>query len=49
MFLHISVTYLQGTVQVPAPCQYAHKMAYMVGNSLHKEPHPDLYDKLFYL
>merc|ERR1712110_1090947 len=24
-----------GTVRVPAPCQYAHKLAFLVGESLH--------------
>ncbi|XP_015904269.2 piwi-like protein Ago3 [Parasteatoda tepidariorum] len=38
-----------GTVRVPAPCQYAHKLAYLVGQSLHKETHSDLSDRLFYL
>jgi len=38
-----------GTVRVPAPCQYAHKLAYLVGTHLHKEPHTRLCDKLFYL
>ncbi|KAI8521140.1 Piwi-like protein 2 [Branchiostoma belcheri] len=26
-----------GTVRVPAPCQYAHKLAYLVGQSIHKD------------
>ncbi|XP_072051349.1 piwi-like protein 1 [Amphiura filiformis] len=38
-----------GTVRVPAPCQYAHKLAYLVGQSLHKEPSLELSDRLFYL
>jgi aubergine-like protein len=38
-----------GTVRVPAPCQYAHKLAYLVGTSLHKEPHAELSSNLFYL
>ncbi|XP_054711719.1 piwi-like protein Ago3 [Uloborus diversus] len=38
-----------GTVRVPAPCQYAHKLAYLVGQNLHKETHKDLADRLFYL
>ncbi|XP_055936429.1 piwi-like protein Ago3 [Argiope bruennichi] len=38
-----------GTVRVPAPCQYAHKLAYLVGQNLHKETHSDLNDRLFYL
>ncbi|CAL1300079.1 unnamed protein product [Larinioides sclopetarius] len=38
-----------GTVRVPAPCQYAHKLAYLVGQNLHKDTHSDLSDRLFYL
>ncbi|PZC74874.1 hypothetical protein B5X24_HaOG207071 [Helicoverpa armigera] len=38
-----------GTVRVPAPCQYAHKLAYLVGNSIHQTPSAVLQDKLFFL
>lgn len=38
-----------GTIRVPAPCQYAHKLAFLVGQSLHQAPKPELADKLFYL
>jgi len=38
-----------GTIRVPATCQYAHKLAFLVGQSLHKEHHSKLCDKLFYL
>lgn len=38
-----------GTVRVPAPCQYAHKLAYLVGQNLHQDTHVDLSDRLFYL
>jgi len=38
-----------GTVRVPAACQYAHKLAYQVGEHLHKEPSRKLCDRLFYL
>lgn len=38
-----------GTVRVPAPCQYAHKLAYLVGENLKKEPAHDLNNRLFYL
>ncbi|KAG8452990.1 hypothetical protein GDO86_004701 [Hymenochirus boettgeri] len=38
-----------GVIRVPAPCQYAHKLAFLVGQSLHKEPHSALSDRLFYL
>ncbi|NXO01449.1 PIWL1 protein, partial [Rhinopomastus cyanomelas] len=39
----------QGVIRVPAPCQYAHKLAFLVGQSIHKEPNLLLSDKLFYL
>ncbi|XP_039756127.1 piwi-like protein Ago3 [Pararge aegeria] len=38
-----------GTVRVPAPCQYAHKLAYLVGQSMHVVPSASLSDKLFFL
>lgn len=38
-----------GTIRVPAPCQYAHKLAYLVGENLFREPSEALADKLFYL
>jgi len=38
-----------GTVRVPAPCQYAHKLAMLVGQSLHKAPAESLDNLLFYL
>ncbi len=40
---------LQGTIRVPAPCQYAHKLAFLIGQSLHEEPRIELADKLYYL
>ncbi|ESO08140.1 hypothetical protein HELRODRAFT_75625, partial [Helobdella robusta] len=39
----------QGTVRVPAPCQYAHKVAFLIGQSLHESPSNTLANKLFYL
>ncbi|XP_026003581.1 piwi-like protein 1, partial [Astatotilapia calliptera] len=39
----------QGIIRVPAPCQYAHKLAFLVGQSIHKEPNMKLDDQLFYL
>ncbi|KAF3696050.1 Piwi-like protein 1 [Channa argus] len=39
----------QGIIRVPAPCQYAHKLAFLVGQSIHKEPSIQLDDFLFYL
>ncbi|KAK9522441.1 hypothetical protein VZT92_018908 [Zoarces viviparus] len=41
--------YWQGTIRVPAPCQYAHKLAYLVGESIHTEPSVELDNLLFYL
>ncbi|XP_064461230.1 piwi-like protein 1 [Ornithodoros turicata] len=38
-----------GTIRVPAPCQYAHKLAFLAGQSLHDEPHKRLASSLFYL
>ena len=38
-----------GTVRVPAPCQYAHKLAMLVGESLHRQPAEQLANLLFYL
>ncbi|KAG4079836.1 hypothetical protein HA402_014967 [Bradysia odoriphaga] len=38
-----------GTVRVPACCQYAHKLAFLVGQSVKKPPAEMLADKLYYL
>lgn len=38
-----------GTVRVPAPCMYAHKLAFLIGQSVHVEHHRELSDTLFYL
>lgn len=38
-----------GTIRVPAPCQYAHKLAFLVGQSIHKEPDEVLADRLYFL
>ena len=38
-----------GTVRVPMVCQYAHKLALLVGDSLHKMPSAQLDDLLYYL
>lgn len=38
-----------GTIRVPAPCQYAHKLAFLVGQSIHTEPARQLADRLYYL
>ncbi|TKS79036.1 Piwi-like protein 1 [Collichthys lucidus] len=39
----------QGLIRVPAPCQYAHKLAFLVGQSIHRQPHVQLDNLLFYL
>jgi len=38
-----------GTVRVPAPCQYAHKLAFLVGETLHNVPKGNLENVLYYL
>lgn len=38
-----------GTVRVPAPCQYAHKLAYQVGEVTKVEPSVRLMDRPFFL
>ncbi|XP_034240768.1 piwi-like protein Ago3 isoform X2 [Thrips palmi] len=38
-----------GTVRVPAPCQYAHKLAELVGKSIQKDYSDKLSDRLFFL
>ncbi|CAF2228788.1 unnamed protein product [Rotaria magnacalcarata] len=38
-----------GTIRVPMVCQYAHKLSYLVGQSLHQDFNHDLSNKLFYL
>jgi len=38
-----------GTVRVPAPVQYAHKLAFLVGTAIHKQPSNQLSDLLYYL
>ncbi|XP_075457581.1 piwi-like protein 2 isoform X3 [Ascaphus truei] len=38
-----------GTIRVPAPCKYAHKLAFLCGQFLHHEPSIQLCDKLFFL
>ncbi|BET00951.1 aubergine [Nesidiocoris tenuis] len=38
-----------GTIRVPAPCQYAHKLAFLVGKSLHTEPNHGMDDLLYFL
>jgi aubergine-like protein len=51
--LTYKLTYLYynwpGAVRVPAPCQYAHKLAYLVGLAIKGKVDDSLTDKLFYL
>ncbi|PSN42981.1 hypothetical protein C0J52_13213 [Blattella germanica] len=37
------------TVRVPAPVQYAHKLAYLIGQALHKTPNSHLEEYLYFL
>lgn len=38
-----------GTVRVPSPCQYAHKLAQLCGEHIHSVPNSTLDDKLHFL
>ena len=38
-----------GTIRVPSVCLYAHKVAYMHGQHLHRQANPALQNKLYYL
>ncbi|XP_063984569.1 piwi-like protein 1 [Diachasmimorpha longicaudata] len=38
-----------GTIRVPAPCQYAHKLAYLVGQNIQARPSDLLSECLYYL
>ncbi|NXM68336.1 PIWL2 protein, partial [Serilophus lunatus] len=38
-----------GTIRVPAPCKYAHRLAFLVGQVLRKEPSARLSEQLFFL
>ncbi|KAI0982206.1 hypothetical protein GJ496_002423 [Pomphorhynchus laevis] len=38
-----------GTVRVPAPCVYAHKLAYLIGQNVQFLPSEQLSNRLFYL
>jgi len=38
-----------GTVAVPAPCQYAHKLAFLAGMAIGGPPNPALQYNLHYL
>lgn len=38
-----------GTIRVPAPCQYAHKLAYLTGQNIRQQASERIEDKLYYL
>ncbi|XP_044742095.1 piwi-like protein Ago3 [Chrysoperla carnea] len=38
-----------GTISVPAPCQYAHRLASLVGTYIHKIPDEKLANRLYYI
>lgn len=48
-FSNLFFAFTQGTIKIPAPCQYAHKLAYLAGMSLHKEVNPKIQNLLYYL
>lgn len=47
-FTHLYYNW-SGTVRVPAPCQYAHKLAFLVSQTLHRPPHRELETILHFL
>lgn len=47
-YLYILIIF-QGTVRVPAPCQLAHKLAYLAGQTLGVSPNTALDELLYYL
>ena len=52
-FACFQLTYLyfnwSGTVRVPAVCQYAHKLAYLIGENIKAQPSGHLNDLLYFL
>ncbi|XP_015792238.1 piwi-like protein 1 [Tetranychus urticae] len=38
-----------GTISVPAPCHYAYKLAFLIGNCIHQEPDHTLANQLYFL
>ncbi|XP_015792164.1 piwi-like protein 1 [Tetranychus urticae] len=38
-----------GTISVPAPCHYAYKLAFLIGNCIHQEPNHALANQLYFL
>ena len=47
--LHYMYFNWQGSIRVPAPCQYARKLAFLVSQNLGQEPAKILGNKLFFL
>ncbi len=47
-FCHLYYNW-SGTTRVPAVCQYAHKLAFLVGNYIHQAPSNALERKLYFL
>ncbi|XP_077286182.1 piwi like RNA-mediated gene silencing protein aubergine [Arctopsyche grandis] len=47
-FCHMYYNF-SGQVRVPAPCQYAHKLAFLSSQNLHNTPHVNLNSVLFFL
>ncbi|KAJ8670824.1 hypothetical protein QAD02_002083 [Eretmocerus hayati] len=47
-FCHMYYNF-SGTVRVPAPCQYAHKLAFFVSQTLQQTPNPQLQQLLYFL
>lgn len=38
-----------GTIRVVAPCHYAHKLAFLIGQHVHQDTNRNLWNKLYYL
>ena len=47
-FCHLYYNW-SGTVAVPAPCQYAHKLAHLVAVAIGQKAHPELAYNLHFL
>jgi aubergine len=47
-FCHLYYNW-SGTVRVPAMCQYAHKLAFLVGQYIHQSPSATLERRLYFL
>lgn len=47
-FCHLYFNW-SGTVRVPAPCQYAHKLAFLFSQAIHRLPNERLNNSLYFL